>query len=66
MTNSFSTPNLIRAAVFEILRVELGLVAGSTVALVVFSYAFRARMSAGAIPDAESMIDGVLDYPLEG
>jgi len=48
------------------LRVELGLVAGSTVALAVFSYAFRARMSAGAIPDAESMIDGVLDLPLEG
>jgi hypothetical protein len=48
------------------LRVELGLVAGSTVALVVFSYAFRARMNAGAIPDAESMIDGVLDLPLEG
>ena len=48
------------------LRVELGLVAGSTVALAVFSYAFRARMSAGAIPDAESMIDGVLDFPLEG
>ena len=48
------------------LRVELGLVAGSTVALAVFSYAFRARMNAGAIPDAESMIDGVLDFPLEG
>ena len=48
------------------LRVELGLVAGSMVALAVFSYAFRARMSAGAIPDAESMIDGVLDFPLEG
>jgi O-antigen/teichoic acid export membrane protein len=48
------------------LRVELGLVAGSAVALAVFSYALRARMSAGAIPDAESMIDGVLDFPLEG
>ena len=48
------------------LRVELGLVAGSTVALAVFSYAFRARMIAGAIPDAESMIDGVPDLPLEG
>ena len=48
------------------LRVELGLVAGSSVALGVFSYAFRARMNAGAIPDAESMIDGVLDFPLEG
>jgi O-antigen/teichoic acid export membrane protein len=48
------------------LRVELGLVAGSTVALAVFSYAFQSRMNAGAIPDAESMIDGVLDFPLEG
>ena len=48
------------------LRVELGLVAGSTVALAVFSYALRARMIAGAIPDAGSMIDGVLDFPLEG
>lgn len=48
------------------LRVELGLVAGSTVALAVFTYAFRARMNAGAIPDSESMIDGVLDFPLEG
>ena len=48
------------------LRVELGLVAGSTVALAVFSYALRARMSAGAIPDAGSMIDGVLDFTLEG
>ncbi|CAB4664094.1 unannotated protein [freshwater metagenome] len=48
------------------LRVELGLVAGSTVALAVFSYALRARMNAGAIPDADSMIDAVLDFPLEG
>ena len=47
------------------LRVELGLVAGSTAALIVFSYALRARMQAGAIPDAESMIDGILDNPLE-
>lgn len=48
------------------LRVELGLVAGSIVAFAVFSYALHIRMSAGAIPDAESMIDGVLDFPLEG
>ena len=47
------------------LRVELGLVAGSTAALIVFSYALRARMQAGAIPDAESLIDGILDNPLE-
>lgn len=48
------------------LRVELGLVAGSTVALVVFGFALRTRISAGATPDAESMIDGILDNPLEG
>jgi O-antigen/teichoic acid export membrane protein len=47
------------------LRVELGLVAGSTAALMVFSYALRARIQAGAIPDAESLIDGILDNPLE-
>ena len=48
------------------LRVELGLVAGSTMALVIFSYALRARMRAGATIDVESMIDGVMDHPLEG
>jgi hypothetical protein len=48
------------------LRVELGLVAGSTVALIVFSYALRTRINAGAAPDAEAMIDGIFDNPLEG
>jgi hypothetical protein len=48
------------------LRVELGLVAGSTMALVIFSYALRARTRAGATIDVESMIDGVMDHPLEG
>lgn len=47
------------------LRVELGLVAGSTAAVCVFAYALRARMASGAIPDVESMIDGILDNPLE-
>jgi O-antigen/teichoic acid export membrane protein len=48
------------------LRVELGLVAGSCSALAVFLYALRARFAAGAIPDAEAMIDGIMDNPLEG
>jgi hypothetical protein len=48
------------------LRVELGLVAGSCSALVVFLYALQSRFAAGAIPDAESMIDGIMDNPLEG
>jgi O-antigen/teichoic acid export membrane protein len=48
------------------LRVELGLVAGSTVALAVFGYALRTRINAGAAPDAEAMIDGIFDNPLEG
>ena len=48
------------------LRVELGLVTGSTVALVVFGFALQSRINAGATPDAESMIDGILDNPLEG
>lgn len=53
---AFSTDELF-------LRVELGLVAGSTVALAVFSYALRARIRAGAIPDAETLIDGIADLP---
>ena len=48
------------------LRVELGLVAGSCSALAVFLYALRARFAAGAVPDAEAMIDGIMDNPLEG
>jgi O-antigen/teichoic acid export membrane protein len=48
------------------LRVELGLVAGSTMALGIFAYALRARMQDGATIDVESMIDGIMDHPLEG
>lgn len=48
------------------LRVELGLVAGSLTACMIFGYALRTRILAGAIPDAESMLDGVLDSPFEG
>jgi len=48
------------------LRVELGLVAASVAALAVFAAAYRARIAAGAVPDAESLIDGIADAPLEG
>lgn len=47
------------------LRVECGLVAASTCALVMFAVSYRARISAGAIPDAESMVDGIPDTQLD-
>ena len=47
------------------LRVELGLVAGTGLSLIVFILSLRSRISAGATPDVESMIDGVFDNPLE-
>lgn len=47
------------------LRVELGLVAGSLTACLVFAYALKVRIASGAIPNAESMLDGVMDSPFE-
>ena len=47
------------------LRVELGLVSGSFSACIVFAYALRSRISAGAVPDAETMLDGIIDTPFE-
>ena len=47
------------------LRVELGLVSGSLSASIVFAYALRSRISAGAVPDAETMLDGIIDTPFE-
>lgn len=47
------------------LRVECGLVAASTCALTMFALAYRARLSAGALPDAESFIDGIADTQLD-
>lgn len=47
------------------LRVELGLVAGSLSACVVFAFALHARFTSGAIPDAETMLDGIIDTPFE-
>jgi uncharacterized membrane protein YhaH (DUF805 family) len=48
-----------------LLRVNLGLVAGSTVALVWFAFALRARIRAGAQPDEDSLVEALLDLPLE-
>ena len=48
------------------LRVELGLVASCSLAFVLLLLAMRSRINAGAIPSAESMIDGVFDTPVEG
>lgn len=47
------------------LRVELGLIVGTTLSLIVFVLSLRSRIAAGATPDVESMIDGVLESPLE-
>lgn len=47
------------------LRVEFGLVCGSTTALAIFAVALRSRIAAGITPDAETMLDGVIDTPFE-
>ena len=48
-----------------LLRVNLGLVSGATVALVWFSFALRARIRSGAQPDEDSLVEALLDLPLE-
>jgi O-antigen/teichoic acid export membrane protein len=45
------------------LRVELGLVAGSTTALAIFAYALRAQFNAGQRPDADLVAEAILDSP---
>jgi hypothetical protein len=47
------------------LRVEIGLVAGSTTALIIFATALKSQISAGVTPEADSMLDGVLDTQFE-
>ena len=48
------------------LRVELGLVAGCAVAFVYFLVAMRSRIASGETVDVHSLVEGVLDSPLEG
>jgi O-antigen/teichoic acid export membrane protein len=54
---------LINGEVFR--RVELGLLAGSLSAMVVFAVALRSRLRAGAVPDAGSLMDAITDMPFE-
>jgi O-antigen/teichoic acid export membrane protein len=48
------------------LRVEIGLVSASLVALAIFWATLRSRMARGERPDAEAFIDGIADSPFEG
>lgn len=43
------------------LRVESGLVAASACGLAMLMFFYRSRLAAGAIPDADSMLDGIVD-----
>jgi len=45
------------------LRVELGLVTGSSVALIIFAYALRTQLAKGEMPDAALVAEGILDSP---
>ena len=47
------------------LRVECGLVGGSAVALIIFATALKSQIAAGITPDADSMLDGVMDTQFE-
>jgi O-antigen/teichoic acid export membrane protein len=46
-------------------RIEIGLLASSIVALVVFATVLRARLRTGVEPDADSVFDAIVDMPLE-
>jgi len=47
-------------------RVEIGLLAGSGAAMVVFWLALRHRLKVGAVPDEGSMLEAMTDMPFEG
>lgn len=47
------------------LRVEIGLVGASATALAIFGFALKSQIAAGIEPEAESMLDGVLDTQFE-
>ena len=47
------------------LRVEMGLVASSIAATVVFALALQYRLRVGIVPSAGSMMDAVTDMPFE-
>ncbi len=47
------------------LRVELGLLAGSAAAMTFFLLALRVRLRAGVPADEESLIQAIIDFPIE-
>ena len=63
MVSFIVTTSLMNGEVFR--RVELGLLAGSLAAMVVFALALRSRLRAGAVPDAESLLVALTDMPFE-
>lgn len=46
-------------------RVEIGLLASSITSMLVFAWALRQRLAAGAVPDEGSVIEALTDQPLE-
>jgi hypothetical protein len=48
-----------------LLRVEIGLVAGPAMAMLVFASALRQRLAAGASADAGSVLEAMIDVPIE-
>lgn len=54
---------LIQGEVFR--RVELGLLIGSSMAMVVFALALRNRLRSGAVPDEQSVMEALTDMPFE-
>jgi len=47
-------------------RVEIGLLVASATAMVAFALALRQRLAAGAVPDDGSVLEALMDQPLEG
>ena len=47
-------------------RIEFGLVASSFAAMASFAISLRAKLRAGATPTPSSMMEAILDMPLEG
>jgi hypothetical protein len=46
-------------------RIEFGLVASSFAALVCFALALRSKLHAGAVPTDQSVMEALLEHPLE-
>ncbi|TDT17427.1 O-antigen/teichoic acid export membrane protein [Ilumatobacter fluminis] len=47
-------------------RIEIGLVISSASALAIFAFALRQKLSSGATPTSDSVMDAITDMPVEG